>query len=123
MNEEAKKLITEAKNICLIPSTTNESESLTAVLALFYTLKELNKNVNLIVEDFPEKLNFLVPSLDFISSPKNFVISIPRSLADVSQVYYEKNEKNLEIHLTVDKGQIKKENISFYFSEPKPDVI
>ena len=123
MTEEIKKIIREAKNICVIPSQNNEPESLTATLALFYTLKELGKNVNLITENFPEKFNFLVPSLDFISLPKNFVISIPRSLADVSQIYYEKNEHDLKIHLTVEKGQIKKEHIYFYFSDAKPDLI
>lgn len=122
MNEEIQKLISEAKNICLIPSE-NESESLISALALFYTLKELNKNVNLIADDFPEKLSFLIPSLDFITSPKNFVISIPRNLADVSQIYYEKNGDNLKIHLTIDKGQIKKDNISFYFSDAKSDLV
>ncbi len=122
MNEEAKKLLTDAKNICLIPSQ-HEPESLAATLALFYTLKELGKNVNLIVEEFPEKLNFLVPSLDFISGPKNFVISVPRNMADVSQIYYEKNEESLKIHLTVEKGHLKKESVAFYFQEPKPDVV
>jgi len=117
-----KNLINGAKNICIIPSQ-HEPESLTAALALFYTLRELNKNVNLIVEEIPEKLHFLIPSLDFISSPKNFVISIPRSLADVSQIYYEKNEEHVKIHVTVEKGQIKKEGISFYFQDPKPDLI
>ncbi len=123
MTEEIRKLISDSKNIYLIPSQTNEPESLTSALALFYTLKELNKNVNLIVEDFPEKLSFLIPSLEFISSPKNFVISIPKNIADVSQIYYEKNEENLKIHLTVDRGRLKKEDISFYFSEPKPDLV
>ncbi len=123
MTEEIKKLISDSKNICLIPSQTNEPESLTSCLALFYTLKELNKNVNPIIEDFPEKLNFLVPSLDFISSPKDFIISIPKNVADVSQIYYEKNEENLKIHLTVDKGNIKKEDFSFYFSDTKPDLV
>src|SRR3989338_6090928 len=118
-----KQLIGEAKNICVIPSQTNEPESLTAALALFYILKELHKNVNLIIQDFPEKLNFLVPSLDFITSPKNFVISIPKSVAEVSQIYYEKNEENLKIHLTVDKGRIKKEDVLFYFSSAKPDLV
>ncbi len=122
MTEEIRKFIADAKNICLIPSE-KEPESLTAALALFYTLRELNKNVNLIVDEFPEKLNFLIPSLDFISSPKNFVISIPKAVADISQVYYEKTEENLKIHLTSDKGQIKKENISFYFQELKPDLV
>jgi nanoRNase/pAp phosphatase (c-di-AMP/oligoRNAs hydrolase) len=121
--EQSKKLIEESKNIYIIPSQTNEPESIVGALALFYTLKELNKNVNLIIEELPEKFKFLVPSLDFISYPKNLVISIPQKSADVSQVYYEKNNEALKIYLTVDKGNIKKENISFYFSEPKPDLI
>jgi len=37
--QEAKKCIAEANNICIIPSQTNEPESLTSALALFYTLK------------------------------------------------------------------------------------
>ncbi len=119
---QTKQLILDAKNICLIPLE-SEPESLTSCLALFYTLKELGKNANLIIENFPEKLNFLIPSLGFISSPKNFVISIPKDTADVSQIYYEKNDDNLKIHLTVNKGKIKKENVNFYFQEPKPDLI
>ena len=122
LQDGAKKLISEAKNICLIPSQTNEPESLAATLALFYTLRQLGKNVNLIVQDVPEKLAFLIPPLDFISQPKNFVISIPRNIADVSQVYYEKNEDNLKIHLTINSGNIKKDNISFYFTNTKPDA-
>lgn len=121
--EQAKQVIEEAKNIYIIPSQINEPESIASALALFYTLKELNKNVNLIIEELPEKFKFLVPSLDFISYPKNLVISIPRKMTDVSQIYYEKNDEALKIHLTLDKGSIKKENISFYFSEPKPDLI
>ena len=119
---QTKQLILDAKNICLIPLE-SDPESLTSCLALFYTLKELGKNANLIIENFPEKLNFLIPSLGFISSPKNFVISIPKDTADVSQIYYEKNDDNLKIHLTVNKGKIKKENVNFYFQEPKPDLI
>lgn len=120
---QAKQLISEAKNIYIIPNPDNEPDSVASALALFYTLKELNKNVNLIIDDFPEKLKFLVPSADFISYPKNFVISIPNNVAEVSQIYYEKNNDNLKIHLALDRGNIKKDNISFYFSETKPDLI
>lgn len=122
MDENMKKIISEAKNICLIPSE-SEPESLTSSLALFYTLRELGKNVNLFLESLPANLNFLTPSVDFISQPRNFVISIPRSSADISQIYYEKTDDNFKIHLTADKGNIKKENISFYFQDAKPDLI
>jgi hypothetical protein len=116
-----ENLIAEAKNIYLI--TSQESEAITSTLALFYTLKDLGKNVNLLLDTLPENLKFLAPSLDFISYPKNFVMSIPNSVAQVSQIYYEKNDEALKVHLTLENGTIKKDNISFYFSEAKPDIV
>lgn len=123
MNEELKNIIGAAKNICIIPSQDNGGESVLNALAFFYTLKELGKNVNLIIEHFPEKFAFLIPSLDFISSPKNFVISIPKSKANISQVYYEKHDEHLKIHLTLDQGTLKKDDVMFYIQEAKPDLV
>jgi len=118
---EAKQITADSKNIYLIPS--QEPEAITSALALFYTLKESGKNVNLIIDTLPENLKFLAPSLDFISYPKNFVISVPNNVAQISQIYYEKNNDALKIHLTLENGNIKKDNIAFYFSETKPDLI
>jgi len=119
--EDAKQIIIEAKNIYLIAS--QEPEAIASTLALFYTLKEQGKNVNALIDELPESLKFLSPSLDFISYPKNFVVSVPKNVADISQIYYEKNDEGLKIHLTIDSGVIKKDNIAFYFSETKPDLI
>ena len=119
--QDAIQTINDSKNIYILPS--EAPESFVCSLALFYTLKELNKNVNLIIEDLPENLRFLAPSLDFISYPKNFVISIPNKIASVSQIHYEKNDNDLKIHLTLENGFIKKDDISFYFAEAKPDLI
>jgi hypothetical protein len=119
--QESKNIITESKNIYLIPS--ESQEAITSTLALFYTLKELGKNVNLIIETLPENLKFLTPSTDFISYPKNFVISLPNKQANVSQVFYEKSEDALKIHLTIENGIIKKDDLSFYFTDAKPDLI
>jgi len=121
---ESKQLISEAKNIYIIPNGNTDPDSVASALALFYTLKELGKNVNIVIdEELPERLKFLIPSLDFISYPKNFVISIPSKIADVSQIYYDKDEQGLKVHLTLNKGVIKKDDISFYFSDTKPDLI
>ncbi|MEK7562436.1 MAG: hypothetical protein AAB509_02035 [Patescibacteria group bacterium] len=121
---EAQQLINGSKNIYIIPNGNEGPDSVATALALFYTLKELNKNVNIVIDEtLPENLKFLIPSLDFISYPKNFVISIPNKVADVSQIFYDKDEQGLKIHLTLNKGIIKKENIFFYFSDTKPDLI
>lgn len=128
-NQEVKNLIAEAKNIYLVTSQEPEAlgrstgEAITSTLALFYTLKDLGKNVNLLLDSLPENLKFLSPSLDFISYPKNFVLAIPNSVAQISQIYYEKNDEALKVHLTLENGTIKKDNISFYFTEAKPDLV
>lgn len=118
---EAIQAINESKNIYLIPSKSHEA--ICSALALFYTLRETGKNVNLVLDNLPEPLKFLSPSLDFVSYPKNFVISVPSKVAGISQIHYEKNDEALKIFLTVEKGTIKKDNMSFYFQEQKPDLI
>lgn len=122
MTEETKNLILQSKNIYIIPSE-DSKETIACALALFYTLKQENKNVNIIIDNFPQNFTYLLPSLDFVSYPRNFVLSIPSDVANVSQIYYEKSDNNLKIHLTLDKGIIKKDNISFYYSDVKPDLI
>ena len=119
--DSIKQLINDSKNVYLIPSLS--PEAITSTLALFYTLKELGKNVNLVIESFPENLKFLTPSLDFISYPKNFVISIPNKVAQVNQIFYEKSDDALKIHLTIENGNIKKDDIALYFAEAKPDLV
>jgi hypothetical protein len=121
--QEAKNLNFPGKNIYLIPEESSNPEAVASALSLFYTLSEAGKNVNIITENFPEYLKFLIPSADFISYPKNFIISIPSSTANISQIYYEKNDDSLKIHLTVENGVVKKDDISFYFSESKPDLV
>lgn len=119
---EIKNLISKAATICVVVQE-DEPESLSAALALFYTLKELHKNVNVIAQTLPPKLHFLIPSLDFISFPRDFVISIPKSAANISQIYYEKTDEHVKIHLTADQGRITKEHFQFYYANPKPDLV
>ncbi len=121
-NENLKTLVDQSKDIYIFPDPSN-TQALSCALALFYTLKELNKNANLMIEEMPEKLKFLVPTLDYISLPKNFVISIPSQKAEISQIRYEKDEASLKVFLTIEKGSVKKSDVSFYFAEQKPELL
>ena len=120
--KEAEKTIEGSQNIWIFPSE-NLPDSIPASLALFYTLKKLSKNVNLFLESFPKNIEFLVPSLDNINYPGEFIISIKNSNEDISQLYYEKNENGLKLFFKIKKGIIKKENISFDWTWGKPDLI
>ncbi len=120
--KEAKILIDNSQNIYILPSTPT-LESLVNALALFYTLKESGKNVNLAIEELPERLKFLTPALEHISYPKDFVVSFPNDKANISQIRYEKDQISTKVLLTIDRGSLKKDDISFCFAEPKPDLL
>lgn len=121
MDENIKQLIATAKNVALVPST--EPEALACALALFYSIQESGRHATVLIDAIPEKLRFLIPSLSSISVPKNFVISIPRATADISQIHYEKTDSHLKIHFTAAAGRLKKEDMSFYMEQPSPDAI
>lgn len=118
---EVQQLINSSKNIYIVPGQGHEAVA--SALALFYTLKEAGKQANLVTEKLPERLAFLAPSLDFISYPKNFVVAVPNSVAEVSQIYYEKTSEGIKVHFTIERGNIKKDNLSCYFTEAKPDAV
>jgi len=120
--QEIKNIIEQSQNI-LISFQKSKEESAACALALFYTLKELGKNVNLTAQELPEKLRFLTPSLEYISYPKEITISLPKERAEVSQIRYDNTEKDLKIHLSLNKGSIRKNDVSFSFEEARPDLI
>ncbi|MGH7239704.1 MAG: hypothetical protein ACREHG_06515, partial [Candidatus Saccharimonadales bacterium] len=120
--EQTKQLLGKAANVAIVCNQ-DEPAAVSAALALFYTLREAGKNVNLMIDRVPETISFLIPSAEFLQTPRNFVLSIPRTAAEVSQIYYEKSEERLNIHLTLAHGRMKKEQIDFYAQEPKPDAI
>ena len=120
--KELRNLIEQAQNIQIFASKERE-ETQACALALFYTLKELKKNVNLEIDYLPEKLKFLSPSLSHISQPKDFRISIPKDKANVSQISYEKDDNGFKVYLKIEEGNIRKKDISFCFAQIKPDLI
>lgn len=127
---QAKKLIEKCQNIAIVPAKEIQGDNIGSALALFYTLKKMGKNVNIVAQEIPEKFRFLVA---VNQEPKDFVISIDTSEKNIKELRYEKNEKNLKIYLALEKGQLKKEdfslespaldNLKSSFQEFKPDLL
>lgn len=124
---QAKNLIAKSQNILIIPESEIQGDKLGSALALFFTLKKLGKNVNLLTGKIPEKFNFLVnPDL---SPAGSFVISVNTAGKEISKMRYEKNNNDLKIYLALDKGEIKNEDVSFLRqrtfgeAERNPDLL
>ena len=108
---QAKNLIEESRNILIVPAQQIRGDSLASALALFFTLKKFGKNVNLSLQEIPEKFRFLTDWQP--PSSKDFIIAINGSEKEISEMRYEKNEKGLKIYLTLGQGEISAKDISF----------
>lgn len=117
----AKNIIEKSQNILIYPSKELQGDNLGSALALFYTLKDLGKNANINAENIPEKFRFLAaPSA---SDSGEFVISVNTDGKEISQMRYEKSHKDLKIYLSLNKGKIQNNDISFEpFSDKESDA-
>jgi nanoRNase/pAp phosphatase (c-di-AMP/oligoRNAs hydrolase) len=107
---DAKNLIAKAQNICLLPSKNIQGDILAATLALFYSLEKINKNVNTTtLKKIPEQFQFL--NNNRLLPAKNLTISVDTSQKEIQDIKYEKNDKNLKIHLTCAKGALQEKDI------------
>mgnify|MGYP001565342585 CR=1 FL=1 len=114
--KQAQKLIEESQNILIVPARQNQGDDLGSCLALFFTLKKLGKNANLLIEKIPEKFRFLTSGV-----PQNFIININTKNTEVNEVRYEKSEERLKIYLNLNKGLLGEKNVSF--DDPEAAIL
>ena len=126
----AKNIIGKSQNILIFSSPESHGDGLGSGLALFYTLKKIGKNVNIDIGNVPEKFKFLTDNDDISSPASNFTISINTEGKEISRMRYEKNGKDLKIHLALSKGAVSVGDISFApppFGQnpllPQPDLL
>lgn len=107
----AKNLIEKCGGVLIFPSPEFQGDSFSSALALLYTLKKLGKNANVKIDDVPEKFRFLANR--HCSSAGDFTVCINTEGKEISRMHYEKNGKDLKIHLTLNSGRISSDDVSF----------
>lgn len=110
--QKLKQIIKESQNISILPSPDFRKDSFPASLGLFYSLKKLGKNVNLLAEDYPRKYDFLVKKEKFCPSKADFLISIKEARTKLAHLFYEKTTTGLNLFLKTNGGELKQEDIS-----------
>ncbi|MFH1575768.1 MAG: DHH family phosphoesterase [Candidatus Nealsonbacteria bacterium] len=108
---QAKNLIERSNSILILPPKETDGDTLAGSLALFSTLKKLEKNVNVLIEKIPEKFKFLDDQQ--LKPSGDFVISVNAAGKEISKMRYERNNDDLRIYLTMGKGELKNKDISF----------
>ena len=111
--KKVKKVIERSQNIGLCCSPEFRKDSFPATLALFYTLKKLEKNVNFLNKKYPLKFNFLIKKERIHFAQADFLIGIKEAGTKISQLSYEKTDSGILLYLKTDGGELKKEDIFF----------
>ena len=123
--EEIKNLIAKSQNIFVLLSKDVNADNLGGALSLFYILKKLGKNANVVLQNIPEKLKFL-PLPDYLNSlkiQKNLIISLSNAGENISEIRYDKDGTNLRIHFFSKNGELSEKDFSFASQELKPDFL
>lgn len=97
-SEKTKNIFKNSEDILMV-FPKNGEEDLSRSLSLFYSLRKSGKKVNVLRQ----------------KTLKVFTVSVNDSQRDISEIHYEKNENGLKIYFGLDKGNIKENDISFYY--------
>jgi len=113
-SQTLRKLIKNWSGATIFTPKDCRPEELEKNLALFYTLKKLGGDVNILIEKINQQnqRNHLFNS-PVLGSPasREYAISINTSDKEVAEMRYEKEKNRLNIFLTVKKGEIQEEDI------------
>lgn len=120
---QAKNLIEKSRTILILPSQESEGDVLASSLALFSTLKKIGKNVNILIDKMPDKFRFLEDWRPETTETNDFIIAVDASDKEIAKMRYEKNNGDLKIYLTLNKGEIRAKDISFPISGQTPDLL
>ncbi len=120
-------LIKRSQKILILPSSPPDGDSLGSAVALYLTLKKLEKEVTVICSDpVPELLQFL-PNIKIVgsktTSSRDFIITVDCKDVEVDSLKTSKEGNFLNIILTTRVGNLSEDKIAFNKSESDYDLI
>src|SRR3989338_7068710 len=116
IEQQIKELIKRSGKILITTAKQFSGDGLASSLALLLILKKLNKNAEIIINDFklPEQYRFL-PGADQVKASvkklKKFIINLDISQTGIEDLSYDIKDNNLRIHLTPRQGVFTPEDL------------
>lgn len=120
--------IKKAQNILITFKKAWNGDSVASALALFLFLRKLDKNVEIVAEEFNQgKMFSFLPAYDEIKNSyenlRKFIISLNITNTKVSQIKYKKEESSLDFIISPKDGFFTHEDITSRSSGFKYDLI
>lgn len=127
-NQQIFEQIKKAKDILITFGKTRNGDAVASALGLYLFLKKLDKNVDVIAEEFQssEALSFLPGFGDIktkIENLRKFIITLDTSNAKISHLKYKIEDNALNFVISVKDGNFSKEDISSHYNAFKYDLV
>ncbi|MDD5221039.1 MAG: hypothetical protein WC309_03800 [Candidatus Paceibacterota bacterium] len=108
---EIKYMLDNSSRILLVcDKTRNNFDFLVAAASLFYTLKKIGKIVNCHPQEIAAHFPILASPINDL---KSFVLTINNDAGVISDIYYQKSQRELKLFFTITSGDIKTDDIHF----------
>jgi len=115
--QQVVEALRSSKNFLILTHKNPDGDALGSMLALYLTLRRLEKNVTVVSLDaLPSVFSFL-PSIDQIeksfAGSRDFVISVNTSEVSADKIMYKVHEGRLDVVITPKRGQFSSGLVSF----------
>jgi phosphoesterase RecJ-like protein len=127
-SQQIFEIIKNSRKILIIFKKNFSGDALASSLAIFLLLKKLNKQAEIVCQDFqiPDNFKFL-PQISQIKPEitclKQFIITLDMGTNKVKNFSYDVKDNSLNIYLSPEKGYIEEKNIAFKSGDYKYDLI
>ncbi len=126
-NQQALELIKKNRSILIVFKKDYTGDALTSALALSEALKKMDRQVDLVCQDFKPTSNLkFLPTTEVknkIGPLRQFIVSIDTSLAPLEDFTYEKKDNRFDFFLTPLSGEFSTQDISASYADYKYDLI
>lgn len=128
ISEQIKELITQSKKILITTKVNPSGDGLASALALKKALEKINKNSDIIIDNFvvAQEYNFLSDISEVksaVNKLKKFIINLDISQTGIEELSYDIKENNLNIYLSPKKGVFTADDLKFQTSQFAYDLI
>ncbi|OGY42724.1 MAG: hypothetical protein A2Y67_01535 [Candidatus Buchananbacteria bacterium RBG_13_39_9] len=120
--------VKNSQKILIVFKQNFSGDALSSSLAIFLLLQKLNKQADIVCQDFSlaHNLSFL-PGINKVKANlnglKNFIISLDLNEGKIKNFSYDVKDGKLNIYLTPENGYLEEKNIAFASGQYKYDLI
>ncbi len=126
--EQIKELISKSKKILITTKAKPTGDGLASCLALKRALSKINKNAEVIIDNFtmPQEYSFLPDIFEIkteVIKLKKFTINLDISQTGIDELSYDLEGNNLKIYLSPKRGVFTADDLKFQTSQFAYDLI